>query len=119
VKPTDLLLPALGVLLLVFLFTSQRRRQRGFVDLQSSLAVGEDVVTTSGLYGTIIEIDTAIAVLEVGPGQRLRFDRRAIASRVPGPITSTSPDSQTTSTGPTSLTTPDLPADPTDPTDEK
>jgi preprotein translocase subunit YajC len=71
------------VLLLLFLFTSQRKRQRQFVDLQATLTPGQEVLTTSGLYGRIVSLDETVVVLETAPGQTVRWDRRAIASVVP------------------------------------
>ena len=44
----------------------------------ASLQVGQDVVTTSGLFGTITALDETDATLLVAPGVELRFDRRAI-----------------------------------------
>ncbi|GAA4353946.1 preprotein translocase subunit YajC [Angustibacter luteus] len=82
-KASDLLIFALPVILLLFLFQSQRRRQRTFTSLQDQLAAGQEVVTTSGLYGRIVSLDERVVVLETGPGQTVRWDRRAIASVVP------------------------------------
>lgn len=96
-KATDLLIFALPVLLLLFMFSSQRKRQRAFTDLQSRLTPGQEVVTTSGLFATIVSLDDAVAVLQTGPGQTVRWDRRAIASVVtpvdPNPATETGPQS--------------------------
>lgn len=74
----NLLILALPLLLIAFLVMTQRRRQRETAQLQSTLAVGDDVCTTSGLFGKIVELDDKVATLEVSPGTRLRFDRRAI-----------------------------------------
>jgi preprotein translocase subunit YajC len=57
---------------------AQRKRQRDIQSLQGSLAVGDEVCTTSGLFGTIRAMDDATVSLEVSPGVQLRFDRRAI-----------------------------------------
>jgi preprotein translocase subunit YajC len=92
VKASDLLIFALPVLLLLFLFTSQRKRQRQFTDLQATLQPGQDVLTTSGLYARIVSIDDTVAVLETAPGQTVRWDRRAIASVVPAPGATPPPD---------------------------
>jgi preprotein translocase subunit YajC len=73
-----LFLPILLVLFVVLMFNSQRKRQRQFNQMQASLQVGRDVVTTAGLHARIIELDDDIAVLQTGPGQTLRWDRRAI-----------------------------------------
>ncbi|HET7276727.1 MAG TPA: preprotein translocase subunit YajC [Dermatophilaceae bacterium] len=74
----NLLILALPLLLIAFLVMTQRRRQRATAELQSALAVGDEVCTTSGLFGKIVELDDKVATLEVSPGTRLRFDRRAI-----------------------------------------
>ncbi len=71
------------VLLLVFMYSGQRKRQRAFATQQASLIAGQDIVTTSGLFARLVEIDDTVAVLEIAPGQRVRWDRRAIASVVP------------------------------------
>lgn len=73
-----LFLPILLVLFVVLMFNSQRKRQRQFNQMQASLEVGKDVVTTAGLHGRIIELDDQVAVLETAPGQTVRWDRRAI-----------------------------------------
>jgi preprotein translocase subunit YajC len=76
-----LLILLLPFLLLVFIIVSQRRRAQQIQALQGSLAVGEEIVTTSGLYGTIVELDAAVVTLDAGNGTTLRFDRRAVGMR--------------------------------------
>jgi preprotein translocase subunit YajC len=78
----SLLLPAMIIILLGFMFWSQRRRQTAVATLQSSLVVGDDILTTSGLFGRITALDEVTATLEVAPGTLVRFDRRAIATKV-------------------------------------
>jgi preprotein translocase subunit YajC len=77
-----LLLPAMVIVLIAFMFWSQRRRQNAVATLQESLNVGDDVCTTSGLFGRITALDDVMATLEVAPGTVVRFDRRAIATKV-------------------------------------
>jgi len=79
----NLLIFALPVLLIIFMFMTQRRRQREVKAVQSSLSVGDEVTTTSGLLGRIVALDDRIATLEVSPGVRVRFDRRALAGPAP------------------------------------
>ena|SRR5690242_15976669 len=79
----NLLIFALPVLLIVFMFMTQRRRQREAKAVQGSLNVGDEVTTTSGLLGRIVSLDERIATLEVSPGVRIRFDRRALAGPAP------------------------------------
>lgn len=70
-----LALPLIGIWLLI---RGQQRRAQAGAALVESLRVGSDVVTTSGLYGTIVRLDDGEVTLLVAPGVELRFDRRAI-----------------------------------------
>ena len=79
-EPANLILFAVPLLLIAFMFTSQRKRQRAFLQQQEALAVGQDVVTTSGLHGRIVTIDQSVAVLEIAPGTQVRWERRALTS---------------------------------------
>jgi preprotein translocase subunit YajC len=76
-----LLVLLLPFALLIFIIVSQRRRAQQVQALQASLAVGDEIVTTSGLYGTIAAIDDTIVTLDTGAGSTLRYDRRAIGMR--------------------------------------
>jgi len=76
-----LLVLLLPFALLIFIMVSQRRRTQQVQALQASLAVGDEVVTTSGLYGTIVSIDDTVVTLDTGAGNTLRYDRRAIGMR--------------------------------------
>jgi preprotein translocase subunit YajC len=76
-----LLVLLLPFLLLIFIVVSQRRRAQQVQALQASLAVGDEVITTSGLYGTIVALDDTVVTLDTGAGSTLRYDRRAIGMR--------------------------------------
>jgi preprotein translocase subunit YajC len=78
-----LLLP---LIVLALLMRQQQRRLRQHQALVASLEVGDEVITTSGIYGTITSIDGGIAMLEVAPGVSLRVATRAVAG-VLGPPT--------------------------------
>lgn len=90
----NLLVLALPLLLLGFLVFSQRKRGRQVQDFQAALNVGDKVVLTSGLYGTIITLDDVAANLEIAPGVQVRVDRRAIGLTQPGaaPTAEATPD---------------------------
>jgi preprotein translocase subunit YajC len=99
----SLLIFALPVLLIGFMFITQRRRQKAVQNVQSALGVGDEITTTSGMIGRITALDGQIATLEVSPGVSVRFDRRAIAG--PAPTSSAPTESQTErSSDPTSQT---------------
>ena len=81
----SLLIFLLPVLLIGFMIFSQRRRQREVQSLQTSLAVGDEICTTSGIFGTVTRIEGTVVDLEIASGVTIRVDRRAIGSKV-GPI---------------------------------
>ena len=70
-----LAIPLIGIWLLV---RGQQRRTQEAAQLAAGLRVGQDVITTSGLYGTVAGLDDATVTLLVSPGIELRFDRRAV-----------------------------------------
>ncbi|USQ82015.1 preprotein translocase subunit YajC [Ornithinimicrobium faecis] len=74
----SMLLLLLPLLLIAFLFWSQRNRQKKFKEMQSDLQVGSRVMTTTGLYGTIAQMDDNTVQVEAAPGVVLQFDRRVV-----------------------------------------
>jgi preprotein translocase subunit YajC len=61
----------------------QRNRQRQVQQAQSRIEPGQQVRTTAGMYATVVEIDDADVVLEIAPGVKVRYLRRAILDVVP------------------------------------
>lgn len=100
-----LLILALPILFLLFLMFSQRRRAKAMTDAQQALQPGQEVMTTSGMYGVIraIDGDQETVHLEVAAGTVLRFQRRAILplSMVPGTASGTGPNGPNGPTDPT------------------
>ena len=79
-----LALPVLMIAGFYFLLIRpQRSRQRAQQALLASLEVGDEVMTTGGIFGTIVEIDEDEGVLtvEIAPGTRVRMVRTGIAQR--------------------------------------
>lgn len=74
----NMLILALPLLLLGFLMWSQKRRSREQQQIQASLEIGQEVMTSSGMFGRIIALEDAVVILEVAPGVQVRFDRRAV-----------------------------------------
>jgi preprotein translocase subunit YajC len=77
----SLLIFALPLLLLGWLFFTQNKRMKQMRDFSSSLNVGDRIVTSSGIYGTVKHLDEASAWLENAEGTTIRVDRRAIAMK--------------------------------------
>lgn len=73
-----ILLFLLPLLFLFFMMRSQRSRQRKMVQQQQSLEIGDEVMTTTGLYATMVGGDDKVALIEAAPGVQFRWDRRGI-----------------------------------------
>jgi preprotein translocase subunit YajC len=69
----------------VFFILPQQRRMRAHQALVSHLDVADEVMTTSGVLGSIVALDEEIVQLEVAPGVVLRVVRGAIARRITEP----------------------------------
>ena len=92
-QTASLILLILPLILIGFMLWSARRRQKTMADFSASLQVGEEVVTTSGIFGRITEVEDDRVRLEVAPGIVLTLDRRAIGAKVaPGGDVTTDSD---------------------------
>jgi len=73
-----------GVVFYFLLIRPQSQRRRAQMEMQSDVEVGDEVVTTAGIYGTITDIDDdyGIVTVEVAPNTDIRMARAAIAQRL-------------------------------------
>lgn len=78
----------LGIFLLIpvamyfLLIRPQRRRQREQANMQSSIGVGDEIMTTSGLYGFITGFDGDIVWVEIDDNVQIRVARAAVQRKV-------------------------------------
>lgn len=79
-----LLVVAFGGLL--FMSNRSRKQQREAQDFRANLVVGDEVMTGSGLFGTVTAIEDDVITLESTPGTRTRWLRAAIARKVEPPV---------------------------------
>ncbi|GAA1089383.1 preprotein translocase subunit YajC [Tsukamurella spumae] len=78
----QLLLPLLLVLMLVFMFFQFRKQKKQMSEtaaMQESLTTGTKVMTSTGLYGTVVGLGEDTIDLEIAPGVTTTWVRRAIA----------------------------------------
>jgi preprotein translocase subunit YajC len=78
-----LIIIAIFAIMAIFMFRSQRRRQRAAQHTQRQVETGARVRTTFGVYGTVVDGDDRNVMLEVAPGTRIKMLRQAIAAVVP------------------------------------
>ncbi|MCD8365183.1 MAG: preprotein translocase subunit YajC [Clostridiales bacterium] len=73
------------VILIVFIFffmiRPQRKEQARKNDMLSKMAVGDTVCTSSGFYGTLIDVDEDVVIVEFGNNKncRIPMQKSAIA----------------------------------------
>jgi preprotein translocase subunit YajC len=77
--PGYIFILVLLVLMWLLLIRPQRRRQLEQSRMIGSLAVGKEIVTAGGLYGTVTALEDDEAHVEIAPGIEVRIAKRAIA----------------------------------------
>jgi preprotein translocase subunit YajC len=83
-NPLGFLILLLPVALLYFMFRSQKRRAVQQQSLQQAAQVGDEILTTSGIFGTIVDEDEdeGTVVVEIAPGTKITMVRAGISRRV-------------------------------------
>ncbi|MGQ0825735.1 MAG: preprotein translocase subunit YajC [Actinomycetota bacterium] len=66
----------------LLLWRPQQRRMAAVRALQSALREGDEVMTTSGIYGRIVDLRDDELTLEIATGTVIRLARGAIGSRI-------------------------------------
>ena len=72
----------LGVMY-VLMIRPQRQRQAQQQSMIDGASVGDDVLTTGGIYGTISEVEGDDIVVEIANGVTVHMTRRGIAAVLP------------------------------------
>jgi preprotein translocase subunit YajC len=85
IVPMLLLFGLLGVMM-YFMTRRQRKAQQQQQTLQNSIEVGDRVMTTSGLYGTVTDAEDPTTIsIEIAPGVETEWLRVAVREKV-GPV---------------------------------
>lgn len=77
-----ILLLLLGMPVMLFLMMrSQRRKASQQQNLQRSAGIGSEIMTTAGIFGTIVDEDEdeGTIILEIAPGTQIKLIRGAIS----------------------------------------
>ena len=74
------LLPILliGVVFYLLIMRPARNRQKKQQQMMSTLQAGSRIMTTAGIFGTVVEIDDENASIEIAPGVVIRVVKAAI-----------------------------------------
>jgi preprotein translocase subunit YajC len=84
----------IGVVFYLLIMRPARTRQRKQMEMMSALTPGTRVMTTAGVYGTIVSIDDDDAELEIAQGVVIRVVKAAIGKVIqPEPAPDDAPPS--------------------------
>ena len=74
------LLPFLliGIVFWVVLIGPERKNRKKREAMLAQLQKGDKVVTTSGMHGTVAQVQDEVVTLQVADGVRLKFSRQAV-----------------------------------------
>lgn len=71
----------------MWLMTSRtRKQQKAAADFRANLEPGQEVMTGSGLFGTVVDVEDDVVTLDIGEGLTTRWLRPAIAKLVEPPV---------------------------------
>ena len=97
---TSLLILMLIPLAMYFLLIRpQKRRQREALALQRAIEVGDEVMTTSGIYGFVTGFDGDVAWLEIDDNVQIRIARQGIQRKVDTAVGDTAVPSESHAAG--------------------
>jgi preprotein translocase subunit YajC len=64
----------------------QRQQQKKIKEMLAGLKKNDEVITTSGIHGTVAIVKEKTVVIRVDEGCRIEFDRESIASVTSGEV---------------------------------
>lgn len=78
--PVSLFMIAILGLLIYFMIRNSRKQKRTQEELAEKLKPGADVMTSFGLFATVVDIndETNVAVLDVGKGVKISVHRQTL-----------------------------------------
>jgi len=71
------------VVMYVLMIRPQRQRQRDQQSMIDGAGVGDDILTSGGIYGTITRVEGDDVVVEIAEGTSVHMTRRGIAAVLP------------------------------------
>jgi preprotein translocase subunit YajC len=64
----------------------QQKKAKAHRQILASLQKGDNVITSSGIYGTITGLTDTVVTLEIAEKVRIKVARSSIAGKVQGPV---------------------------------
>ena len=67
-----------GLIIYFFILAPRRKEEKKIREMQSNLKKNDEVVTTSGIHGTVVIVKDKTVVVRVDEHSRIEFDRESI-----------------------------------------
>lgn len=79
-NPIMTFLPLILIIVVFYFFMirPQMKKQKELAAFRNSIAKGDKVVTTGGIYGKVVEIKDTVVLLQVDENVKIRVDKAAI-----------------------------------------
>ena len=76
------LIPVLGIVAVFYflLFRPQQQKAKEHTNMLENLKKNDDVITSGGLYGKVVALETEVVTLEIAPNVRVRVSRPQITT---------------------------------------
>ena len=71
---------------LLFMSNRTKKQQRAASEFRNNLVPGDEVMTHSGLLGTVVDVEDDVITLESAPGSQSRWIRAAISKKIEPPV---------------------------------
>ena len=59
----------------------QQKKQKEIAEMQKNLQVNDNVVTISGIHGTVVTVKDRTVILKVDANTRIEFDRETVVAK--------------------------------------
>lgn len=83
-----LMLALMFVVMYFFIIRPQRKKEKELKKLREGLKKNDDVVTTGGIHGKVMDVDAETVVIAIESAAKMRLDKASIAiiNGVAGPV---------------------------------
>lgn len=74
----------MGAIILIMYFMMirpQQKRQKEHQKMLESIKHGDKVITSTGIHGTVTEVDDKTMMLQIADNVKVRFEKSAVASK--------------------------------------
>jgi preprotein translocase subunit YajC len=81
--PTIIMMAVFAVVFYLLLIRPQQKRMKDQQAMLSRLASGDEVVTSGGILGRVVEVNDTFITLEIADGVRIKVQKNQVAQLMP------------------------------------